>query len=119
MIMKIPKSEVKIFFGDEEKPITAHIEARPGMVKSQQKGLERLTKIMEEVREAESYKELAKWGMLATGYANALHDIDLVSEKELLDIIEVLDRAGQKTLKRIEAVRHPFWSRIKRKMVTE
>lgn len=117
MMMKNAKSEVRIFFGDDEKPITARIEARPGMIKPQQKGLEKLTKIMQEVREAESYKELAKWGMLATGYANALHDIDLVSEKELSDIIEVLDRAGQKTLKRIEAARHPFWSRIKRKMV--
>lgn len=117
MKMSMPKSEVRIFFRDDEKPITAHIEARPGLIESQQKGLERLTKIMQEVREAESFKELAEWGMIATGYANALHDIDLVSEKELSDIIEVLDRAGQKTLKRIEAVRHPFWSRIKRKMV--
>lgn len=118
MIMRMPESEARVFFYDNEKPITAHIEARPGLIKPQQEGLEGLTKIMQEVWGAENYKELEKWGGIATGYANALRDIDLISKSELTDIIEVIDWAGRKTKRRIEAVRHPFWSRIKRKMVS-
>lgn len=123
MIMRMPASEVRVIFGEDERMqrgevMTARIKARPGLMRPQRKGAEGLTKMLQEIQEAESYKELEKWGGIATGYANALCDIDLVSKRELADIIGVIDRAGWKAMERIEAVRHPFWSRIKRKLVS-
>lgn len=121
--MKMPNSEVRVFYESEgrqqeKKTTTVYIKARTGLIRPQRQGVEGLAKITRKLLGAKSYKELEKWGGIATGYANALYDIDLISRSELADIIEVIDRAGWKVTERIEAARHPFWSRIKRRMVS-
>ena len=94
---------------------TASITVRRGMRQQQQKGLKELNTLLQEIRLEKTKKDVYTQTGIATGYANAMRHFDLISEKELKDVIEVIGQAGEQTARRIETANRPFWSRIFRK----
>lgn len=81
----------------------------------QETGLKELNRLLQDIREAKDRDGAITQTGIATGYANAMHHFNLISENELKDVIEEIGQAGESTARRIEAEKHPFWLRMIRK----
>lgn len=98
-----------------EMPKTVRIMARYGLMRTQQAGIKRLNRLLQEVGNKKDRESVATQTGIATGYANAMYHFDLMSEKELENVIELIEQAGEKAIYRIEAENHSFLHHILRK----
>lgn len=96
---------------------TARILTRRGMREKQEISLKELNKLLQEIRKAKDHKDVITQTGIATGYANAMYHLGLMSEGELKDVIVVIGQAGEQTARQIKAEKRPLWTRIIRKKV--
>lgn len=82
---------------------TVRISRRFGMERQQAAGMKELNKLLQDIRVAKDRESVVVQTGIATGYANAMHHFDLISESELNDVIEVIGQAGERATSRIEA----------------
>ena len=84
---------------------TARIVLRQGRIRQQVDGLKIINQTLQEITKATSSDDIHAQTGIATGYANAMQNLGLMSEDELKEIIAVIGQAGERALHRIETTK--------------
>ncbi len=85
---------------------TAHIYVRFGARVPQKRGIEELNQLLMKIKNAENIKGISIQTGIATGYANAMYHFDLISQKELSEVIEVINQASEKAADHLRNVQY-------------
>lgn len=96
-----------------EQTKTAQIKAKRGIMQQQQKGMEHINSLLNDIKKADEKEMAFAYAGIATGYANAMRTFDLIEDTELRDVIAVIEQAGQRAIDRIEKEKRPIlWRAI-------
>lgn len=87
---------------------SARIVLRRGCFHQQYTGVKTINQTLQKIAKAESRDDVHAQTGIATGYANAMWEMGLMSESELNDIIAVIGQAGERALHRIETTKPLF-----------
>ncbi|MDE5820679.1 MAG: hypothetical protein K2N41_04495 [Lachnospiraceae bacterium] len=87
---------------------TARVIIRRGRFRQQAEGLKIINQTLQEITKTENRDDVHAHTGIATGYANAMRDLGLMSESELDDVIAVIGQAGERALHRIETTKPLF-----------
>lgn len=85
---------------------TAQICVRLGVRVPQKRGIEELNQLLEKIKIAEDIKGISIQTGIATGYVNAMYHFDLISQKELSEVIEVINQASKKAADHLKNVQY-------------
>lgn len=85
---------------------TTHICLRLGVRVPQKRGIEELNQLLKKIKTAEDIKGISIQTGIATGYANAMYHFDLISQKELSEVIEVINQASERAADHLKNVQH-------------
>lgn len=85
---------------------TAHICMQRGVKEPQRQGIEELNKLLGEIKTAEDIKHIFIQTGIATGYANAMYHFGLITQKELSEVIEVINQVSEKTADHLKNVQY-------------
>ena len=81
---------------------TARVVLRRGRGRQQVEGLKIINQTLKKITNAVSRDEVHVQAGIATGYANAMQNVGLMSEDELIDIVDVIEQAGERALFRVK-----------------
>lgn len=87
---------------------TASVILRAECFQDQAEGLKILNGTLKEIETTASRDTVIGQVGIATGYANAMQHLELMSESELEDIIAVIKQTGERSLRRIETTKPIF-----------
>ncbi len=87
---------------------SARIVLRRGCFHQQYTGVKTINQTLQKIAKAESRDDVHAQTGIATGYANAMWEMGLMSESELNDIIALIGQEGERALHRIETTKPLF-----------
>lgn len=96
---------------------STHIRLKYEMYGQREETLKDLSDFIKMIRIAKDREEVIACAWLATGCANTIKRMDLISERELNEIIEIISKEGARAIHRIETAHCPKWKKFIKRVI--